>query len=63
MDNKYDFYRWGEWGQLGTALREQYPGSQFADIAELDITSRESVENFDWTGIKVILNAAVYTEC
>lgn len=48
-------------GQLGTALREQYPGSRFADIAELDITNGESVDAFDWTGIKIILNAAAFT--
>jgi len=48
-------------GQLGTALREQYPGSQFADIDELDITDAESVRNFDWSGIKYILNAAAFT--
>lgn len=48
-------------GQLGTALREQYPGSRFADIAELDITNGESVDTFDWTGIKIILNAAAFT--
>jgi dTDP-4-dehydrorhamnose 3,5-epimerase len=48
-------------GQLGTALRAQYPGSQFADIAELDITKRESIDAFDWTGIEIILNAAAFT--
>ena len=48
-------------GQLGTALRRQYPGAQFADIAEMDITNRESVEAYDWSGIKVILNAAAFT--
>lgn len=48
-------------GQLGTALRTQYPEAQFADIGELDITSRESVEAFDWSSIDVILNAAAYT--
>jgi dTDP-4-dehydrorhamnose 3,5-epimerase/reductase len=48
-------------GQLGTALRTQYPGSQFADIDELDITDPDSVESFDWSGIKIVLNAAAYT--
>jgi len=48
-------------GQLGTALRTQYPGSQFADIDELDITNPDSVANFDWSGIKIVLNAAAYT--
>ncbi len=48
-------------GQLGTALRELYPDAQFADIDELDITDKDSVKNFDWTGITHILNAAAYT--
>ncbi len=48
-------------GQLGTALREKYPGSQFADIGELDITNQASVDSFDWSGIEIILNAAAYT--
>ena len=60
MDNSSIFIV-GANGQLGTALRAQYPGSQFADISELDITNRESVDSFDWSGIKVILNAAAFT--
>jgi dTDP-4-dehydrorhamnose reductase len=48
-------------GQLGTALRRQYPEAQYADISELDITNKESVSNFDWSGIEIILNAAAYT--
>lgn len=48
-------------GQLGTALKTKYPGAQFADIDELDITDKQSVANFDWTGIEVIINAAAYT--
>lgn len=48
-------------GQLGLALQAQYPKAQSADIDELDITDRESVEAFDWSGIDVLLNAAAYT--
>lgn len=48
-------------GQLGTALRAKYPNAKFADVDKLDITNRASVENFDWTGTDVILNAAAYT--
>lgn len=51
----------GARGQLGTALREQYPDSQFADIDELDITDTRSVEDFDWSGIEIVINAAAYT--
>lgn len=48
-------------GQLGTALRAQYPNARAVDAAELDITSRAAVEAFDWTGVTHILNAAAYT--
>lgn len=51
----------GAKGQLGLALQAKYPGAQSADIDELDITNKQSVEDFDWSGIKVILNAAAYT--
>lgn len=48
-------------GQLGKALKAQYPGAKSADIDEMDITKPESVMNFDWSSIKYILNAAAYT--
>lgn len=48
-------------GQLGTALRTHYPGARYADIDELDITSKQSVDNFDWSGVETILNAAAFT--
>ncbi len=48
-------------GQLGRALKARYPGAKSADIKELDISDRASVNNYDWSGIKVILNAAAYT--
>jgi dTDP-4-dehydrorhamnose 3,5-epimerase len=51
----------GAKGQLGLALQARYPGAKYADIDELDITNKESVKNYDWTSIKVILNAAAYT--
>lgn len=60
MDNSKIFIV-GANGQLGTALRAQYPGAQFADITELDITDQNSVEAFNWSNIDIILNAAAYT--
>ena len=48
-------------GQLGLALRHKYPKAQLADISELDITNRDSVANFDWSSIDIIINAAAYT--
>jgi dTDP-4-dehydrorhamnose reductase len=51
----------GAKGQLGVALRQKYPGAKHADVDELDITSKESVAGFDWSGIEIIINAAAYT--
>lgn len=48
-------------GQLGTALRERYPNARYSDISSLDITNKESVNNFDWSKIRVLINAAAYT--
>lgn len=48
-------------GQLGRALKARYPGAKSADIDELDITDARSVAAFDWSGIKVIMNAAAFT--
>lgn len=48
-------------GQLGSALKEKYPQAQSADIDELDITDPGSVDAYDWSKVKVILNAAAYT--
>lgn len=51
----------GAKGQLGLALQEKYPGAQTADIDELDITDQTSVANFDWSSVRLVLNAAAYT--
>jgi dTDP-4-dehydrorhamnose 3,5-epimerase len=59
--NDSEIFIVGAKGQLGLALQAQYPGAKSADIDELDITDQQSVESFDWSGIKVILNAAAFT--
>jgi dTDP-4-dehydrorhamnose 3,5-epimerase len=59
--NDAEIFIVGANGQLGKALQARYPGAQSADIDELDITNAESVNNFDWSGIKYIFNAAAYT--
>ncbi len=51
----------GAKGQLGLALQAQYPRAKTAGINELDITDQESVQNYDWSGVKVIINAAAFT--
>jgi len=55
------FFIVGANGQVGHALQLKYPGAKSADIDALDITDHDSVENFDWSGIKIIFNAAAYT--
>ena len=59
--NSNNIFIVGANGQLGRALRQQYPEARFADIDEMDITDRQSVESFDWSGISVVLNAAAFT--
>jgi dTDP-4-dehydrorhamnose reductase len=51
----------GSNGQLGKALQTLYPEARKTDSAELDITSAEAVNKFDWSGITAIINAAAYT--
>lgn len=48
-------------GQLGRALSQIYPQAHKTDILELDITNAQSVNNYDWSKITTILNAAAYT--
>jgi dTDP-4-dehydrorhamnose reductase len=49
-------------GQLGQALQAKYPGAKKAGHSELDITNKEAVLKYDWSGIKYIINAAAYTD-
>jgi len=51
----------GSNGQLGTALRKQYPDAQALDADGLDITNQEAVQQYDWSRVSVIINAAAYT--
>lgn len=48
-------------GQLGLALKAKYPEAQTADINELDITDKKSVESYEWSNVDVVINAAAYT--
>jgi dTDP-4-dehydrorhamnose 3,5-epimerase len=55
------FFIVGANGQLGRALKAKYPNARTADVSELDITDKESVKNFNWSTVKIIFNAAAYT--
>ncbi len=48
-------------GQVGKALQAVYPKARTADISELDITDKSSVENHDWSKVGAVINAAGYT--
>lgn len=61
MMNDATFLIIGANGQLGTALQAQYPNARAVDSEELDITDTAAVQAFDWSNVKVILNAAAYT--
>lgn len=59
--NPSNFVIIGAKGQLGTALRQQYPDAQAVDTDELDITDNSAVQAFDWSNVTTILNAAAIT--
>ena len=48
-------------GQLGLALQAQYPNAKATDSADLDITDTEALNNYDWSNVSTIINAAAYT--
>lgn len=48
-------------GQLGKALHAKYPDARVVDSDKLDITDKKAVDSFDLSGVRIILNAAAYT--
>lgn len=51
----------GSNGQLGRALQAKYPDAAAVDRDEFDMTDWKTVSDYDWSGVKVIINAAAYT--
>jgi dTDP-4-dehydrorhamnose 3,5-epimerase len=51
----------GAGGQLGRALRQEFPEAVALDRCALDIADADAVRNHDWTGVDVVVNAAAYT--
>lgn len=49
-------------GQLGRQLRKEFPGAIFTGREELDPSSAEQVDNFDFSNVKTIVNAAAWTK-
>lgn len=60
MDGK-QFVIVGANGQLGRALQAKYPQARAVDSDALDITNQDAVNEFDWSNVTTILNAAAYT--
>lgn len=48
-------------GQLGRALQARFPRARAVGRDELDVADDGAVAKFDWSDIRVILNAAAYT--
>jgi dTDP-4-dehydrorhamnose 3,5-epimerase len=48
-------------GQLGRALRREFPDAVALDRAALDVSDAAAVRGHDWSGVDVVLNAAAYT--
>jgi dTDP-4-dehydrorhamnose 3,5-epimerase len=48
-------------GQLGKALVKKYPSAKALDSKDLDISNETEVNDFNWSDIKIIINAASYT--
>jgi dTDP-4-dehydrorhamnose reductase len=49
-------------GQLGRALRAQYPDAVALDRDTLDVSDVDAVRGYDWSGVDVVINAAAYTQ-
>jgi dTDP-4-dehydrorhamnose reductase len=49
-------------GQLGRALRHEFPNAVALSRAELDVSDAAAVRDHDWSGVDVVINAAAYTK-
>lgn len=52
----------GARGQLGRALAKVFPQAELTDLDELDISDPASIEAFDFRGVRLIINAAAWTQ-
>jgi dTDP-4-dehydrorhamnose reductase len=49
-------------GQLGRALRREFPDAVALARTGLDVADPAAVRDFDWSAVDVVLNAAAYTK-
>ena len=52
----------GSYGQLGTALRSDFPEAEFVDRDNFDITDPNIIKDRNWRQYSTIINAAAYTQ-
>jgi dTDP-4-dehydrorhamnose 3,5-epimerase len=52
----------GAGGQLGRALRAEFPDAVPLDRTALDVSDAAAVAAYDWSDVDVVLNAAAYTK-
>jgi dTDP-4-dehydrorhamnose 3,5-epimerase len=48
-------------GQLGRALKQQFPDAVALDRTKLDVTDAAAVRDYRWADVDVVLNAAAWT--
>ena len=51
----------GAGGQLGRALRREFPHARALERAGLDVSDGDAVRQHDWAGTDVVVNAAAWT--
>ena len=52
----------GAGGQLGRALRREFPDAVALERSALDVSDPVAVRDFDWSAVDVVVNAAAYTK-
>lgn len=48
-------------GQLGLALRKEFPDAQFASRTEIDVSNPASLSAVDWKAFSTVINASAFT--
>ncbi len=52
----------GAYGQLGRGMLERFPGAKAVDRDTFDMIDQEVIDNYDWSDVEIIINAAAYTD-
>ena len=49
-------------GQLGLALRKEFPDAESASRTEIDVSNPQSLAEVDWNSFSTVINASAYTD-